>query len=411
MNILILGTTTDTGFGTVTKALTSGFLAAGHDVRIIDDSYRGNPLRGFLAGRVWPGELVSFRGFTAHAAITGALFRKFDPTDAWMPDTVLSIADMSGMYGQVHGRFDEFGTVPVFHYCPIEGDSLPPSVRDYWKVLRPVAMSTYGQGVIEAHIERPVPRVFHGVDSETFHPASVTWPLHYGNLELQTKAACKLALGLDPDRKVVLRSDRLVFRKFYDKLLDAMWPVFDRVPEVDLVVHCKPVDDELNLHEELARREGHVGRVILTGAHDTWNGLSVEGMAVLMNAADLYVSTTGGEGFGLNLAEALACEVPVIVTDWAADAEVTGPGGVLIPPLHDAYGEVVRHHSKYGMDWAVPDARAFVEPIVNLLGKPAQRRSLGAEGRRHVVRSFPWDQTVSGFLTLFEEARVQPVAV
>jgi glycosyltransferase involved in cell wall biosynthesis len=57
------------------------------------------------------------------------------------------------------------------------------------------------------------------------------------------------------------------------------------------------------------------------------------------------------------------------------------------------------------MDWAVPDPRGFVEPIVRLLAKPAQRRALGAEGRRHVMRSFNWDTAASQFLTIFE-ARV-----
>jgi glycosyltransferase involved in cell wall biosynthesis len=125
-------------------------------------------------------------------------------------------------------------------------------------------------------------------------------------------------------------------------------------------------------------------------------------MVALMNAADLYVSTTGGEGFGLNLAESLACEVPVVVTDWAADAEVVGPGGILVPPLTDSYGEPVRFHSTYGMDWAVPDPRGFVEPVLNLLAKPSKRRELGALGRSHVAR-FSWDTAAAEFLTLLED--------
>jgi glycosyltransferase involved in cell wall biosynthesis len=122
-----------------------------------------------------------------------------------------------------------------------------------------------------------------------------------------------------------------------------------------------------------------------------------------MNAADIYVSTTGGEGFGLNLAESMACEVPVVVTDWAADKEVVGNGGILIPPLHDSYGDPVRYHSRYGMDWAVPDPKGFVEPVLELIKRPARRRSLGAVGRLHVRRSFSWDNAASDFLTLFAE--------
>jgi glycosyltransferase involved in cell wall biosynthesis len=151
--------------------------------------------------------------------------------------------------------------------------------------------------------------------------------------------------------------------------------------------------------------------VKFTGAHDTFRGLSTDGLVALYNAADVYVSTTGGEGFGLTLAESLACETPVVVTDWAAEREVVGPGGVMVPPLRDSYGEVVRFHSSYGMDWALPDPKGFVKPVLDLLSRPSRRRAMGAEGRRHVMRSFSWDTAAAEFLTLFEEPDVRSVAV
>jgi len=140
----------------------------------------------------------------------------------------------------------------------------------------------------------------------------------------------------------------------------------------------------------------------VSNSHDTFRGLSTEELVVLINAADVYVSTTGGEGFGLNLAESLACEVPVVVTDWAAEGEVVGDGGIKIPVLRDIYGDPVRYHSGYGMDWGYPDAGAFVEPVLSLLNRPARRRALGAAGRQHVLRSFSWDTAALQFQTLFE---------
>ena len=91
------------------------------------------------------------------------------------------------------------------------------------------------------------------------------------------------------------------------------------------------------------------------------------------------------------------------MTDWAADAEVVGDGGVLVPPLHDTYGEPVRFHSEFGMDWAVPDPKGFVEPVLTLLDKPSRRRAMGAAGRKHVAR-FSWDTAAADFLTLFEDS-------
>jgi glycosyltransferase involved in cell wall biosynthesis len=246
--------------------------------------------------------------------------------------------------------------------------------------------------------------IYHGVDTQTFRPVSQR-PATWDGKVLRTREDCKRAFNLDPDRKIVLRTDRNVERKFYHRLLAAMAEVFDRDPSVDLLMHCRPIDEGQNLIEEIGRmRPEHYSRIKLTNAHDTWRGLPTEGLVALLNAADLYVSTTGGEGFGLTLAESLACGVPVVVTGWAAETEVVAEGGVLVPPLIDKYGDVVRYHSGYGMDWAVPDARGFVEPILRLLSKPAQRRALGAEGRLHVSRSFNWDMAAAEFLDLFTQS-------
>ena len=168
---------------------------------------------------------------------------------------------------------------------------------------------------------------------------------------------------------------------------------------------------DLDLIQELLRIPDDLrDRFKSTNAHDTFQGYSTAELVVLLNAADLYVSTTGGEGFGLNLAEALACEVPVVCSDWAAESEVIGDGGVMIRPLTDTYGEPVRYHSNYGMDWAVPDPKAFVGPVLDLLDRPSRRRALGEAGRAHVMRSFSWDEAAASFLTLFEEPNADRLA-
>jgi glycosyltransferase involved in cell wall biosynthesis len=190
-----------------------------------------------------------------------------------------------------------------------------------------------------------------------------------------------------------------------------MAPVLMADPAARVVIHCRPTDEGGNLLEEIGRMPPELwSRIGLTQAHDTWTGLPTESLVALINAADVYVSTTSGEGFGLTLAESLACGVPVVVTDWAAEAEVVGPGGVLVPPLHDAYGEPVRYHSTYGMDWAVPDARGFVQPVMDLLAKPHRRKAMGEAGRNHVKRSFDWEDAADQFSLLFFSAIPAEVA-
>ncbi len=408
MRLLIFGHHSDTGFGRVTAEIGGRLVELGVDVRLLAVNHRGEPVRGKLAGRVWPANMFddAFGGNLSSAAITGALWTKLDPSDVWAPDAVLVISDVTGLLSHVGQMTEAWQSVPVYHYCPIEGDNLMPAWRGLWKVFQPIAMSDYGARVIGEHIGRTVPRIYHGVDTDTFHPVSPSDPVLWDGRVLRTKDACKEAFGLG-QAKVILRTDRNVTRKFFDVLFRAFADIARLDPDVLLVLHCSNNDREgIDLVQEAARLPKDIAdRIKNTNAHDTFRGLPTEGLVALYNAADVYMSTTGGEGFGLTLAEAIACGTPVVVTDWAAEREVVGAGGVMVPPLIDRYGEPVRYHSGYGMDWAVPDAKGFVEPVVELLARPSRRRSIGAEGREHIRRSFSWDTCAAEFLQILTTAQ------
>lgn len=412
MRLLVFGHHSDTGFGVVTTNLGSRFVAAGVDVRVLAVNHRGEPVRGPLAGRVWPLQYLEQHVTNLSArAIDGTLWRTLDPDDDWKPDAILAIADVSGLLNYIGASAKAWQSLPVYHYCPIEGDNLSPMWRQLWSLFHPVSMSDYGQRVISDHIGRPVPRIYHGVDTEAFRPVSPGSPIRFDGGTFRTKNDCKAKFGMD-GRKIILRADRNVVRKNFDALLRAFVPIADADPDVDLVLHCRPIDPEgIDLGAEIMRMpEGVRERVKFTNAHDTFKGLSVEGLAVLYNAADIYMSTTGGEGFGLTIAEALACGVPVVSTGWAAEIEVIGDGGVIIPPLYDSYGRPVVTHSKFGMDWAVPDPAAFTEPVLRLLATPKARRDLGDAGRLHVKRSFSWDVAAAEFIDLFTQPALEAVA-
>src|SRR5438128_14186 len=124
MRILMVGAWGHIGFGVVTAELGKRFLAAGHDVRIIGDNYRGEPIRGPLAGRVWPLSIgTSLGGSLVPFAISGVLWPRLEPRDAWQPDTVLIVADMTGLLGFFGTVTDKtlapWLSIPVWHYCPI----------------------------------------------------------------------------------------------------------------------------------------------------------------------------------------------------------------------------------------------------------------------------------------------------
>ena len=415
MRLLLFSHWSHTGFGTVTAELGGRHVGLGVDLRVLAVNHPGEPIRGPLAGRVWPASMRgdNFAGNISAEAIDGTLWPALDPDDEWKPDAVLVVSDVSGLLSHMGRLTPERLTVwkdaAVYHYVPIEGDNLPPLWRNLWQLVEPVAMSDYGSRIIGEHIGRSVSRIYHGVDTDAFYPVSPGRPIRYNGNTLRTKEDCKVLFQRDPERKVLLRADRNAQRKFYPALFQAFVHIARADPDVDLILHCVPQDPGADgpdlIQEQLRMPEDVRDRVFWTGAHDTFTGLSREGLNALYNAADVYISTTGGEGFGLTLAESLAAGTPVIVNDWAADAETVGDGGILIPPLHDTYGEPVRfHHQTYGMDFGVPDVRGFVQPTLDLLANKRARRDLGQAGRLHVKRSFSWDACAAQFVDLFSQA-------
>jgi glycosyltransferase involved in cell wall biosynthesis len=106
-----------------------------------------------------------------------------------------------------------------------------------------------------------------------------------------------------------------------------------------------------------------------------------EQLPAYYSLADVYVSASLMEGFGLTIAEALACETPVVAAEAGSVAEVVGPGGILVPPR---------------------DPENLADAISNLLQHPEQRRELGLRGRAHVVHTFSVEAMLRATLAGYE---------
>lgn len=412
--ILFLGDSAGTGFGTVTKDLGKCLLTLGEDVRFVslNEQPEGDLPEPF-AGRTavldnpngWLGfhidaEIAARTVARCEGMFTGGLF-----DDGWTPDAGILLGDVASVKMSPVAGFIPDG-FPVFHYVPIEGDGLPPSWAAVWRNLRPVAMSRFGADEIaRLGIARP-PVTYHGVNTDDFWPVSAKRPIYLetakGTQKLHSKADCKRLFGRPADRVTLLRTDRHMPRKMYGSLFRALAPVLARHPNVDFIWHCATRDQGGDLSDEVSKYGKIASQLFSSGFHDTYGGADRKILNALYNAADIYVSNSS-EGFGLCIAEALACGVPAVGIKYSAVPEVIGPAGVTVPII-------TRVDNIYSHFWGWADERQFGAAVESLVNDAVLRTVLGAKGPAHVAANFTWPGAAIQFRDLIAAAVPQEVA-
>jgi D-inositol-3-phosphate glycosyltransferase len=321
-----------------------------------------------------------------------------------LPDVVMMINDPAAIVRHLFkNKYDqEFilaRTRPIICYMPIDGTNQPPlwsaigSIVNKLSPMRgsvdplfiPVAMSKFGQAFLDSD-----DMIYHGID-QSFHPATPENPVITSAGDIVTsKDEAKAAFGFTPDQFLVLRVDRNSIRKNFGDTWRALIPVMKRHSNVVAWFHCKAEGDQLEIPSLVSRDPDTADRFYYPAKYDTKNGWSENDLIALYNAADLFVSTSMGEGFGLTLGEAAACEVPIIAQKIASIPEVVGPGGFLLQPER-------LFAVDSGEDQWLPDVKAFTNAIERLYSDRKLRESLGKAGRAHVLETFDWDHKASQF--------------
>jgi glycosyltransferase involved in cell wall biosynthesis len=90
------------------------------------------------------------------------------------------------------------------------------------------------------------------------------------------------------------------------------------------------------------------------------------------------------EGFGLTALEAMACGIPVVVSNRGALPEVVDDAGVVIEPV----------------------AEAVENALASLVADPEMATRLSAAGRQRSL-TMGWDRTAAAWLTVLEEAAAE----
>jgi len=299
---------------------------------------------------------------------------------------------------------------------PFDGQPCIPSWQEPLdQIDYKICMSRYGQLSMEEEFKNCERSWYipHGVDCNTFKPIMAP---NYG------KEVC-------PSAFIVGCVARNQHRKNIPQLIKGFKEFIDRndlkPDEVKLILHMDWNDAMGWKFPEFAERYGVEDYLMppLMGILDAGESLSEEEMIHLYNCMDVFVLPTAGEGFGIPTIEAMACGVPVAVTNYTTAWEIIkedDPETADIPlyPLGgkpgDSEGMNGRDHLKEediceagillpykDMWWDTPKRAAPQRAICSSVAiadaldyyyhNPKKRLAAGKAARKKALKEYDWE--------------------
>lgn len=208
-----------------------------------------------------------------------------------------------------------------------------------------------------------------GVDLSRFHPAP-------SQLRLRDKLGWK-------DNKVVITTRSLEPIYGIETLLEAARTVIEKEPDTRFLMlgdgSLRPKVQTFIAKHNLEQAIHLAGRV----PHNL--------LPDYFNEADLYVSSSYSDGTSVSLLEAMACKLPVVVTDLSSNQEWVAPevNGWLVPP---------------------GDAQALSSAIVEALEQNGKAKMMAETNMSAARQKADWDKNFNILLEAYERLVKERVA-
>jgi glycosyltransferase involved in cell wall biosynthesis len=182
-------------------------------------------------------------------------------------------------------------------------------------------------------------------------------------------------------RRIVLFLSRLNFKKGLDVLIPAFARAARRHDDLHLVI-AGPDDGQLGAAQGWVAEQGIGGRTTFVGMLDH------PGKLACFRDAAMFVLPSYSENFGIAIVEAMACGLPVAISDrvniWR-EIEAAGAGLVAPPTVDDVERQIER-----------------------LATEPAAA-AMGERGQRLVAEKFAWSKIARGLESVYRTLASAPI--
>lgn len=189
----------------------------------------------------------------------------------------------------------------------------------------------------------------------------------------KAKVKISKSIGKRNDIPYIVHVGRWNVLKDYPNLIKSL----NKIKLQGINFHALLIGTNINVENqelmELIKRNNLINNVSLLGRRND--------IPILMSAADIFVSSSSGEGFANVIGEAMACEAPCVVTDVGDSAYIVGDTGKIVPNK---------------------DSLALSNGIIELLNLTDLERSrLGCAARQRVIDNFDIQKVTKQFEELY----------
>jgi glycosyltransferase involved in cell wall biosynthesis len=388
--LLIIGDVgVDTGFATVSHNLIYN-LHTDWDISALAINYLGDPHPVQQFAKLY-NPAAKIQGDFYGVNRVAELLQKVEP------DVVLVVND-PWVASQYISLMETHPAAKVV-YTPIDAKNIDPEyTQPLEKFTRIVTYTEFGKKELQAAgIERDIFVIPHGVDTTLYKPLN--------------KTDARNRNGFDPSWYVVNVTDRNQIRKRIDLAFYAFseWVKRTNKPNtVKLHYHGALLDegwDIMRLSRSLGLSSNVLtpeDRLIITSENiNSREGLPLHLMPYAYGIADVGLSTTMGEGWGLTTHERMAMRIPMIVPRYSALGEWTNNGVHYTDIADEPFFNIRGVNTRGG----IPTVQSTIDALEILYTDVDYRKRLALAGYKVATdKQFQWKNVAQQFHNIFIDA-------